>query len=452
MNSSMHVVQKENMKKLLLILLFGSSFLFSKSDVEIFGLRIYGVDDEYRPPVILKSEFVTIEFDVTSSLPPNLQMILKHASKDWVIDENQFVNDPMNIRTDYLYYTTAPNGVHNYTYHYKNSFPNSRNRIAFEYSGNYIYRIIDRDANDEIVGEGKFIVADDFVPTSMTIANKFLPGEVAPYNQTNYITVNVSAPAEYDVNNPKSVYHPDITTVDIIQNWKIAMPYRIDVNDKNPDTFVENFMMPEKQFWIRSVPTGNEYRRLDLSNVTMYPNNQLAVISGGPDLSRFQWPGKPDANGASKLKPFVGANSDYIEVELSLRLAAAPSKKIFITGGFTNWEVYPSYELHPDTATGLYVIRYWVRRGVYDYQYVLGDVQDGEVINQDWIALEGNDWRTTNRYIALVYYKDQRFGGFDRIVGMIEGRSPGKNEGDSLSFQSVVSKQGVTNTTQLPRK
>jgi hypothetical protein len=49
----------------------------------------------------------------------------------------------------------------------------------------------------------------------------------------------------------------------------------------------------------------------------------------------------------------------------------------------------------------------------------------------DWIALEGNDWRTTNVYTALLYYHDVRFGGFDRILLAAQKKSPGGTKATS---------------------
>lgn len=429
------------MKKIIVCIALTASLLHSKSNVEILGLRVYGNGDEYRPPIIEKGEVVTIEFEVTTVHPPNLQIIFKHASKDWVTDENAFVNDPSKVLTDYLAYSAAPNGVYHYTYSYKNSFPNKRNRVVFTFGGNYLFYVVDHDENDQVLAEGKFIVVESLVSTSMMIANKFHSDYPAPLNQVNVITVNVSAPERYDSNDPNGIYHQDIRTVDIIQNWRLSQPYRIDLDDSDAETFVDDFMKPNKKFWIRNVPLGNEYRRLDLSNTTTYPNHQLVRLIDGPDLSRFQWQGKPDANGASKWKPFIGANSDYLEVELRLRLAEMPSEKIYAVGGFTNWEVLPEYEMVYDSTTQLFVFRFWVKRGVYDYQYVLGkENSKGTIINQDWLTLEGNDWRTINHYTALVYYRDRRYGGFDRIVGMMRGRSPGGGEGRITSYpeQSIA--------------
>ena len=67
--------------------------------------------------------------------------------------------------------------------------------------------------------------------------------------------------------------------------------------------------------------------------------------------------------------------------------------------------------------SGRYVRQVSMRRGAYDYQYTVG--------RYDWITLEGNDWRTSNNYTAIIYYHDYRFGGFDRILGSARARSAG---------------------------
>ena len=423
------------MKNIPLILIF--LLIPLHAQVEIYGLRTYANDDEYRPPIIKMDEQITIEFDVTTPFPPYLNIIFKHASKDWQVDQNEFVNYQPKTRSETLLYTTAPNGVYHYTYRYKNSFPNAGNFVKFTYSGNYVYTIVNRDAGDQIVADGKFIIAESTVPLTMRIENRYHPDYSSPMNQLNYISVNVPLPTDYAAADEFGIFHPDVKVVDIIKNWEIEQPYRIDVDDRSGETFVEDFLKSNKTFWKRDIPVGNEYRRLDLSSVPFYPNNALAILRDQPDVSRFQWQSKPDANGASKLKAFTGANSDYLEVEMRLRLSSVPKQKIFLVGGFTQWNVLPEYELKNDSSNGLFALRHWVRRGVYDYQYVLGDIDnDSNVVNQNWVALEGNDWRTINRYTALVYYHDQRFGGFDRVVGIVRGRNPGTSESGKFTLSS----------------
>ena len=399
------------------------------AQTEVFGLRTYAADDEYRPPVILKNEYVTIEFDVTTEQPPNLNIIFRHASRDWVVDRNTFVNYEPKLRSETLFYTAAPNGVYHYTYHYKNSFPNKMNFVEFPYSGNYLYTVVDREAGDKVIAEGRFIITESAVPVTMKIENKYHSEYSSPLNQRNFFTLNISAPVDYTAADDLAIDHTGIRRIDIIKNWEFDRPMRIDADDRDGETFVEYFTMPSKVFSKRDGAPGNEYRRLDISSVQFYPNNVMVTLRDQPDVSRYQWQGKPDANGASKLKAFTGANSDYLEVEMRLRLAQRPAKKIFLAGGFTEWKVLPEYELEQDSVDGLFKTRFWVRRGVYDYQYVLGEFdENGNVTGQDWFTLEGNDWRTINRYIALVYYQDRRFGGFDRVVGSVRGRNPGTSE------------------------
>lgn len=409
------------------------------AQVEIFGLRVFAAGDEYRPPVITAGEQVTIEFDVATSLPPNLHILFLHASRDWKVDDNAFINDPGTIRAEMLLYSPAPASVYQYRYRYRNSFPNTRNKVEFRYSGNYIFRIVDADASDAVVTEGRFIVAQNSVSLSVDMENRYHSEYEPPFDQRLYTTVIVSAPPEFTAADPASVDHMDVNRVAVIRNWELDRPMFIDTEDDDAETFVENLLRPTKTFVRRDVPTGNEYRRMDLSSVAFYPNNQPAVMREGPDVSRFRWQGKPDANGASKADPFTGGNSDYLEVELRLRLAEPPAQKVYVTGGFTGWKVLPDYEMRPDAATGLYVGRFWVRRGVYDYQYVLGTPgQDGIVRRQDWAMLEGNDWRTINRYTFLVYYRDRRLGGVDRVIGMQRVRNAGTPDPGKRSGTPVV--------------
>jgi hypothetical protein len=451
-----HLQKEQTMRRILSLL--GAFVSLLSAQTEVFGLRTYAADDEYRPPVIQKNEYVTIEFDVTTDLPPNLNIIFRHASRDWVIDRNTFVNYEPKLRSEALFYTAAPNGVVHYTYHFKNSFPNKRSFVEFTYSGNYLYSVVDRDAGDKVIAEGRFIIAESAVPVTMKIENKYHTEYTSPLNQRNLFTLNISAPSDYTAADDLAIDHTGIRRIDIIKNWEFERPLTIDADDRNGETFVEYITMPSKIFTKRDAAPGNEYRRLDISSPQFYPNNLPVLVRDQPDVSRFQWQGKPDANGASKLNAFTGANSDYLEVEMRLRLAQPPAKRIFVTGGFTEWNVLPEYEMVRDSSDGLYRSQFWLRRGVYDYQYVLGEVDaNGKVTEQDWLTLEGNDWRTINRYIAVLYYQDRRYGGFDRVVGVVRGRNPGTSEHGkssssvSSSTESQIQSQPIKNIPPVKR-
>jgi hypothetical protein len=399
------------------------------------GLRVYAFDDEYLPPIVTMSQKITIEFDVAAFHPPDIQIIFVHASKDWVADKNAFLNDESHNKSQQLQFTVAPSGVHHYAYHYKNFFPDDRGIVRFPYSGNYLFSVIDKGSNTIVLGGARFIVVENSIDASMRVENKYYSEQTAPFNQMHYITVNVNVPAEENQPTEGRIYHPNVKTIDIIQNWELFNPFRIDVEDKNPDTFVEEYYRPNKKFKIRNVPPGNEYRRLDIGSVRFYPNEHPVRLKEGADLSRYQWQGKIDANGAAKLRPFTGANSDYLDVMFRLELPSPNEKSIFLVGAFNQWEPSTEYKMELDSLGKMYTLHKWIRRGVYDYQYVVGNVDPstGNVIDQDWLVLEGNDWRTISRYTAIVYYHDERFGGFDRVAGSATAKSPGGTEETKMS-------------------
>ena len=421
----------DGMKQLSLFLLLAAAVCCAgENAVSVMGLRVYAFNDEYLPPIVTIGQKITIEFDVAAIHPPNIQILFAHATKDWVTDKNSFVNPDYRNKSQQLLFTVAPNGVHEYSYHYQNFFPDDGGIVVFPYSGNYVFTVVDKDAGNAPLGEGRFILTEKSVGVSMSVANKYYSERSAPLNQMHDVAVTVNVPEVADQPAEGKIFHQNVKTVDIIQNWKLYNPFRIEVEDKNPDTFVDEFYRPVKKFTIRNVPPGNEYRRLDVGSPRYYPNGIPVRLREGPDLSRFQWQGKIDANGAAKLFPFTGANSDYLDVEFRLELPAPEEKSIFLVGAFNQWQPSPAYLMELDSLGTMYTSRQWIRRGVYDYQYVLGSLSPGlnEVVDQEWLLLEGNDWRTINRYTAIVYYHDERFGGFDRAVGTAIAKSPGGTE------------------------
>jgi len=94
-----------------------------------------------------------------------------------------------------------------------------------------------------------------------------------------------------------------------------------------------------------------------------------------------------------------------------------------VVGDFNGWRLSPECLMTYSDDSRRYIWQTSIRRGAYDYQYVVGP--------NDWISLEGNDWRTVNVYSALIYYRDSRYGGFDRIIGFIQQLSPGGNQSTS---------------------
>jgi hypothetical protein len=399
------------------------------------GLTVYGMDNEESFPVIIRDSVdqdgkpvkskrhITIQFDVLAAEPPNLKIRFFHCSRDWKPDQNLFVQDANHNTSFHLDYHTAPNGVVYYAYRYVNHFPDKDDAVRFDYSGNWIFKVLDNNEKT-VYGEGCFIVVDNIARTKIDIANEYSTEKESPFNQMNKVNVIVKLPDEID-----GYYY---TTVDIYQNRRLTHPYRIDANDRDSYTVVEGYNTGTRTFSISNIQPGNEHRVLDITNVTRYPNNALVRRVEGADQQRILWRTGEDRNGTARLNIVSGRNSDYLEVlfrldltEKALESATRGGRGIYVVGPFNDWEPEKQDRLESDATEKSMVVRELLRRGIYDYQYVTGiwDETSQHVTDQDWVVLEGNDWRTTNIYYACVYFNDQRFGGFDRIVGYGVGLS-----------------------------
>ncbi|HEX9615680.1 MAG TPA: hypothetical protein VGA55_09230, partial [Bacteroidota bacterium] len=299
-------------------------------------------------------------------------------------------------------------GVKGYTYHYSFSIPDERIFREFLFSGNYILEIVDLDSG-ELLGRARFFVTDTIVRPAMKIENRQEPSEENPYYQVNRIDVTFAIPPP---DSAVSYFPLDFTLVDVYKNREVSRPWRIDGKDENPHTFVEGFGTKSLTFRIDNVPPGNEYRTINLENVDFYPQDRLLRSRGGADVSRFLGRIVRDNNGASSIVQGT-RYAEYLDFEFEL-LWDTQSDSVFVVGDFNQWS--PENSIPMRREGGRYRWQTSVRRGRYDYQYVVGN---------NWIILEGNDWRTINRYTAVVYYRDPRFGGFDRIVGVGRGQNPG---------------------------
>ena len=88
---------------------------------------------------------------------------------------------------------------------------------------------------------------------------------------------------------------------------------------------------------------------------------------------------------------------------------------IYLVGAFNNWELLPEYKMNFNGDS--YELTIELKRGIYDYQYVVVNGDLNNPSNQDWYVLEGNDWQTTDEYNIFLWYRDQNYGGYDRIIG-----------------------------------
>jgi hypothetical protein len=396
----------------------------------IKGMRIDGMGEAKFPVVLLDSLPVTISFDVDGTKPENFHVKIFHCDKDWNITRSSFINDEFrNFSKNQISFEEAPVGVRTYRWTYTLRIPEGGDKNNtqslhisgmndFEklpQSGNYKFEVWNDDQN-ELVAEGKFFAAEKVEDSALTVYNRYLPSETSPQNQVNKAVLSFTVPPP-QVNDASPIYSTSIKIVDVYRNREIEFPHRIDTDDRNPNTFIDGYGTNNLKFVIDNLQPGNEYRRLDEQTVDLYSLAEVLRKKDGADLSRWMFQGHGDQNGIST--PVAGNRyADYIQFQFELgRPEENSNEKIYVVGDFNGWKVDEQWRLHYDEATKHYKLLALLRRGTYDYQYILN--------GNDWITLEGNDWRTVNVYTALLYYHDPRFGGFDRILLAAQAKSPG---------------------------
>lgn len=382
------------------------------------GIRVYGSAEAGFPVTTLDSRPITIEFDVTETQPPDVYIRVIHCDKDWTATNSYFINDEMQNRSRVpLSIDPAPAGVQFYRFHYSVRIPGISGLERFAHSGNHVFELVDAGSK-EVLARGRFFVAEEMLAPAMKISNRSLPSEVSPYNQVNKIEVGFTLPRPESVKG--EVFYPiKLKAVDIYKNRELGNRWRVDTDYLSPNTFVDGMATTKMRFWVDNVIPGNNYRHFDIRNVTDYPEGQELRSRQGADVSRFMQPPRADHNGISTVT--TGTRyADYVQYRFELASEYRQYETVFVVGDFNGWMPSAKCTMRYDDDSRRYVWSTSLRRGAYDYQYVVGP--------NDWITLEGNDWRTANVYSAFVYYHDDRLGGYDRIVGFVQRLSPGGNE------------------------
>jgi hypothetical protein len=402
-----------NYKKLFLVLLclFPASFTLSQK-VELKSLRVYSAQDETSLPVIVQSENsnIAIEFDLESEFIPNLNIVFRFCDKDWNPTNNIFL---LNIGKNIAYFLelkTLPTTVEKARYHFKGEFPGNYEDVEFPFSGKWMFYITESDDSTKVYGSGKFYVIQDDVALRVNVKREQLEDKV--YFPSDLAKIfNITA----TFNLPDEMFPVFVDHLEIVENHKI---HQTVIVDRGFNTNRRQFYWDGNRkfsFTARDIYPGNEYRQVDLRDINVFNSKNVKAQFDGIEYSRFFKKAPKDLNGGSIFTNFKNEFATYLNVTFSIRPPDEIFGNIFLTGTFNNWQLLPDYEMTDDY--GLYTKTIELKRGIYDYQYVVADVINNTIKNDDWLVLEGNTWDTSNVYHVFLYYKDQNYGGYDRIIG-----------------------------------
>jgi len=396
---------------LLLLTLVLYTNLFPQ-DFVVKSLNIYTTEIPTSLPVLTNDNKLVIEFDVQGDFIPNMNLVFRFCDKGWTSTKNVFLLNSHYSTFYFLDYEELPiMVVDDAHYHHKSSYPDDRGQVQFPFSGKWRFYVTDTQDTSIVYATGKFFVVQNDVELGVRVKRdeledkSYWPVELA---KAINVTTDFYLPDEF---------HPSfVDKIEIVDNQRTYYPIVI---DRKINTLFRYFKWDANRsftFMARDIPTGNEFRQVDIRDHRKFVGKDLKAQLDGLEYSRFFLnPLKKDLNGGKIYSDYKNEFSTYHNVTFSIRPPDEVKSDIFLVGAFNNWKLSTEYKMNE--SAGIYSITMPIKRGIYDYQYVVADVSDGQILNPDWLVLEGNTWLNTKEYDIFLYYDEQDKGGYERIIG-----------------------------------
>lgn len=378
----------------------------------IKSMNVYTSDNLTSLPVLDGSNKLVIEFDVQGEYIPNMNIVFRFCDKGWTPTKNVFLLNSQYSIAYFLDFEELPiMVVDDARYHHKSTYPDDRDQVRFPFAGKWRFYLTDTQDSSIVYVTGKFFVVNDDVNLGVTVKRdeledqSYWPVELA---KAINITSNFYLPDDF---------HPAfVDRIEIVDNHRLYYPVVIDRKTNTLFRFYKWDANRSFTFTARDIPAGNEFRQVDIRNNNLFSTKDVRAQLDGLEYSRFFLnPLNKDLNGGKINSDYKDEFSTYLNVTFSIRPPEENFKDIFLIGAFNDWQILMDYKMNE--SVGIYSITVPLKRGIYDYQYVTAEIDDGEILNPDWLALEGNTWVNSKEYDIFLYYNEQDKGGYERIIG-----------------------------------
>ncbi|MFZ1517128.1 MAG: type IX secretion system plug protein domain-containing protein [Ignavibacteriaceae bacterium] len=399
------------MKKLFVLFLLVQSSLLLPQDVIVKSLKTYTSSDSKSIPVLsTPRDVLIIDFDVQSDYPPNINIIFKFCDRNWKPVDNIFLSNQGKNTAYSLDYFSLPTTVEEAKYHYNNSFPDKNGYVSFPFSGKWKYYIVDSQDPSIVFAEDKFVVVKADVPLRVETKRETLDDKTyfpPQLGHSNWVIVDAA---------PKENYFTfQVDEIEIIQNHLVENTIKVSRNSTDQNRAFEWDGASKLRFTAKDVRPGNEYRQANLQDINIYNSKNVKAQFDGMEYSRFLLLSPNDNNGSFILKAPKDMYATYMNVLFQVKPPAEVYGDVYLVGAFNGWKLSDNNKMNFNGDH--FELTVELKRGVYDYQYVVVNGEYSDVTNQDWFVLEGNDWQTTNDLNIFLWYRDQENGGYDRIIG-----------------------------------
>ncbi|HQF42936.1 MAG TPA: hypothetical protein PK073_08470, partial [Ignavibacteriaceae bacterium] len=351
-----------------------------------------------------------IEFDAKSDYPPNINILFRFCDRNWKPTDNIFLLNQGQNTAYTLEYITLPTTVEEAKYHYRNFFPDKNGFVSFPFSGKWRFYVVDSQDSSIVFAEGKFFVVKNQVELQSKAIKETLDDKTyypPPLGHTYWVNTEAQ---------PNDDFFPFfIDEVEIIVNHLLYNPIIVQRTSTAHNRVFEWDGGSKIKFIAKDVRPGNEYRQVNLMDINIFNSKNVKAKFDGMEYSRFLLKSGIDNNGSFILKPANDMYSTYMNVLFQIKPPQEVYGDVYLVGAFNDWKLTDENKMKFNGDHFEKTIE--LKRGIYDYQYVVVNGDYRNVANQDWIILEGNDWQTTDDLNIFLWYRDPEYGGYDKIIG-----------------------------------
>mgnify|MGYP001152801703 CR=1 FL=1 len=367
---------------------------------QIRTVMCYNEQKEQSIPVILlkSAERLHFSFDDLEGGSKNYTYTIIHQTSNWQPSNLSPIEYLDGLSEDRIVdYDYSSNTLQKYT-HYTLSLPNQQ--ISPKISGNYLLVVyLDGDLSKPVISQ-RFYVSEN----SVNVGLEILPSMQVPLRNSNQ-KLNINIFHTSSIQNPAA----DIKVV-AMQNF---IPYSAKVSNK--PSAIKPGELNYKDPFTNDFAAGNEFRKFDIRSLRVKgiqvqdiqadTINQVTLFTDLPATGKYVR--TFDENGNFFIRNQDGRDqqteSDYVNLtfQLDARQDLA-NKAVYVVGRFNDYLLTPAYQLHKNAGDNKYRLTLKLKQGVYDYKYVLKDLQTGAI---DDTTLEGTHFETDNSYQVFVYYK-----------------------------------------------
>lgn len=376
-------------------------------------VQLFPVGKENKLPVYTlgSTDPLLLSFDDLRGDIRNYYFSIEHCNQDWTPSRASVLDYVEGFNEDRIEKFTSSIGTLQPYTNYSLSFPTQQ--LKPKLAGNYLLKVYEDADKDRLVLTKRFYVLNNLV----TISTSIIPSTQVALRQNNQ-KLNISLKTGLTINNPQR----DLTVL-VKQNQR--SDYQMTV--QTPSYFANNEIKYSNAETL-DFKGNNEFRYIDLRSFRLAAegvrhinrDSSLQISLMGDEDNKGQTYGTTfDENGRFFIRnrdtEDQEGTGDYADVTFSLKTAQTFKGKIYLVGGFNDFQRTSANMLSLNTETGLWQVTLKLKQGLYDYEYVLED--DAGKLHTDFFA--GSHFQTGNDYHILIY--NRRMGTYwDELVGFAE--------------------------------